>query len=622
MQKKFIYSLGSLVLLLFLFVAISMLSGSLLRGMRVDLTQNGLYTLSDGSRNILRELQEPVNLYLFFSGEASRGLPQIRSYARRVDEMVEEFENQAAGKLIVHRVDPEPFSEEEDQAAAFGLQAVPVGAGNETLYLGIAGTNSLDDVQVMPFLQPSKEKFLEYDLAKMISSLGSPEKISIGFLSTLQMDASFDPATRGMREAWVVYEQLGQLFDIETIDPGADSLPDTIDLLLMVHPKDLSDPMMYQLDQFVLGGGRLIVFLDPFAESDRGDPNDPMAMMQTGSASNLGPLLDSWGVSFETGRVIGDLQYGVGTSQSRHIGILSVPADGFNSEDVVSADLQAVNFSSTGWLAPLEGAGTRFKALVQSSENAAPLDVSRLRFLTNPAELMKGFNPTGDRYALVARLTGPARSAFDPPEGDEESAGHLAESGESGITVMLFADTDLLTDRLWVQKQPFLGQNLVSAFADNGTLVVNAADNMVGNRDLIGIRTRVSSSRPFDRVSELQVEAERSYLATEERLQQELAETERKLTELQAAKGESELLVLSDEQQAEIDRFMDRKLEIRKELRQVQHDLQRDIDRLGTRLKLFNITLVPVLVMIAALLYALQRRRRQNTQHVSEGAER
>ncbi|MEE8495152.1 MAG: Gldg family protein [Xanthomonadales bacterium] len=620
MQKKFIYSLGSLALLLILFVAISMLSSSLLRGLRVDLTQNGLYTLSDGTRNILRELQEPVNLYLFFSGEASRGLPQIRSYARRVDEMVEEFENQAAGKLLVHRVDPEPFSEEEEQAAAFGLQAVPVGAGNETLYLGIAGTNSLDDVHVMPFLQPSKEKFLEYDLAKMISSLGSPEKMTIGFLSTLQMEASFDQATQGMREAWVVYEQLGQLFDIETIEPGADSLPDHIDLLLLVHPKDLSEPMMYQLDQFVLGGGRLIVFLDPFAESDRGNPNDPMAMMQAGSASNLGLLLDSWGVSFETGRVIGDLQYGVGTSQSRHIGILSVPADGLNSEDIVSADLQAVNFSSTGWLAPLEGAGTSFEVLVQSSENAAPLDTSRLRFLTNPAELMKGFNPTGDRYTLAARLTGPARSAFDPPDGDAQSASHRSESGESGITVMLFADTDLLTDRLWVQKQPFLGQNLVSAFADNGTLVVNAVDNMLGNRNLINIRTRVSSSRPFDRVSELQVVAERNYLATEERLQQELTETERKLTELQLAKSESELFVLSDEQQAEINRFMDRKLEIRKQLRQVQHNLQRDIDRLGTRLKLINIVLMPVLVMIAALLYALRRRRRQNTQQVSEGA--
>ena len=620
MLKKSIYSLGTLGLLVVLFVSISMLSGSLLRGMRVDLTDNGLYTLSDGTRNILREIQEPVNLYLFFSGEASRDLPQIRSYARRVDEMVEEFQSQAGDKLIVHRIDPEPFSEQEDKAAAFGLQAVPLGAGSATLYLGIAGTNSLDDMQVMPFLQPSKEKFLEYDLAKMISSLGNPERKKLGLISTLQLDAGFDQSTQQMREAWVFYEQLGQLFEIVNIDPGADELPGNIDVLLLVHPKDLPDSLLYQVDQFVLGGGRLIAFLDPFAESDRGAPGDPMAMMQAGSASSLDPLLDSWGVSFDKARVIGDLQYGIGTSQSRHIGILSVPADGFNGEDVVSADLQTVNFSSTGWLAPVEGAGTRFEALVQSSENAAPLDASRLKFLTNPAELLKGFNPSGDRYALAVRVTGPANSAVDVPDGDTSSASHLAESGESGISVLLFADTDLLTDRLWVQKQPFLGQNLVTAFADNGTLVVNAVDNMMGNRDLISIRTRASSGRPFDRVSELRVEAERSYRATEERLQQELADTERKLTELQAAKGDSELLVLSDEQQAEINRFTDRKLEIRRELRQVQHDLQRDIDRLGTRLKLINITLVPVLVIIAALLYVLYRRRRQNRQQAGQGA--
>jgi ABC-type uncharacterized transport system involved in gliding motility auxiliary subunit len=620
MLKKSIYSLGTLGLLVVLFISISMLSGSLLRGMRVDLTENGLYTLSDGTRNILREIQEPVNLYLFFSDEASRDLPQIRSHARRVDEMVEEFQSQAGDMLIVHRIDPEPFSEQEDQAAAFGLQAVPLGAGGETLYLGIAGTNSLDGLQAMPFLQPSKEKFLEYDLAKMISSLGNPERKRLGLISTLQLDAGFNQSTQQMREAWVFYEQLGQLFEIVSINPGADDLPGNIDVLFMVHPKDLSDSLLYQVDQFVLGGGRLIAFLDPFAESDRGDPGDPMAMMQAGSASTLGPLLVNWGVSFDQARVVGDLQYGIGNSQSRHIGILSVPADGFNSEDIVSADLQTVNFSSTGWLSPVEGAGTRFEVLVQSSENAAPLDASRLKFLTNPAELMKGFNPTGDRYALAARITGPAKSAVDAPGGDAVSTSHLAESGESGISVIMFADTDLLTDRLWVQKQPFLGQNLVTAFADNGTLVVNAVDNLMGNRDLISIRTRASSGRPFDRVSELQVEAERSYRATEERLQQELADTERTLTELQAAKGDSELLVLSDEQQAEINRFTERKLEIRRELRQVQHDLQRDIDRLGTRLKLINITLVPVLVIIVAMLLVLQRRRRQNRQKTGQGA--
>jgi ABC-type uncharacterized transport system involved in gliding motility auxiliary subunit len=620
MKNKSLYSVTSLALLLLLFAAISMLSSNLLTGIRLDLTENRLFTLSDGTRNILQDLQEPVNMYLFFSEGASRDLPQIRSYARRVDEMVEEFKNHSDGQLVVHRIDPAPFSEQEDRAAAFGLQAVPVGATGDTLYLGIAASNSLDDTQVMPFLQPSKEKFLEYDLAKMISTLGNPERKTLGILSTLDMAPAFDPATQGMREAWVVYDQLSQMFEIETVDPLAESLPDSIDVLMMIHPRNLSESMLYQVDQFVLGGGRLIVFLDPFAESDRGDPNDPMARMQAGSASDAGPLLAGWGVSFDASRVIGDLQYGIGTSQARHIGILSVPVDGLNKEDIVSADLEVVNLSSTGWLAPVEDANTTFEALLQSSENAAPMDSSRLRFLTNPAELMAGFNPSGDRYVLAARITGPAASSIGEVPESAADGQHLTESGEFGINVIVFADTDMLTDRLWAQKQAFMGRSLISSFADNGSLVINAVDNMLGNQDLISIRTRANSARPFDRVSDLRVAAERNYRATEERLQLELADTERKLTELQAARGEGDLLVLSDEQQNEVQRFMDRRLEIRGELRQVQHDLQRDIDRLGTRLKLINIALVPALVMVVALIYVLRRRKAQSRSGIVEGA--
>jgi ABC-type uncharacterized transport system involved in gliding motility auxiliary subunit len=231
--------------------------------------------------------------------------------------------------------------------------------------------------------------------------------------------------------------------------------------------------------------------------------------------------------------------------------------------------------------------------------------------------LLDGFTPTGDRYTLAARLSGPVRSAFESaPEGYDESV-RLAETGEGGVNVLLFADVDMLSDRLWVQKQPFLGRAILSPFADNGALAVNAVDNMLGNRDLISIRTRASSNRPFERVEALQAEAEMNYRATEQGLQQELAETERKLTELQAAKGEDDLLVLSSEQQDEVDRFLQRKLEIRQQLRQVQHDLRSDIERLGTRLKLFNIGLVPGLVMLAALVFAVRRRRRAEQSHRS-----
>lgn len=610
MQKKSFYSLGSLVLLLLLFVALSILSSNLLRGYRFDLTDNQLYTLSEGTRNIVQELQEPVTLYLFFSEAASRDLPQIRSYARRVDELLDEFVNQNPGKLTLKRIDPAPFSEDEDQAAAFGLQAVPVGASGDSLYLGIAGSNSLDDVQAMPFLQPSKEKFLEYDLAKMISSLGNPERKTLGLLSTLSMRQAFDPATQSPQPAWVLHEQLEQLFQIEEIDAAADALPPGLDVLMLVHPRDLDQQMLYQVEQFVLGGGHLIAWLDPFAEMDRGDPADPMAQMQAGSSSSLGSMLETWGVEFDPTRVIGDVQYGVGTSRSRHIGILSVPAEGLDDEDIITSDLEVVNFSSAGWFAPRSDASTAFEPLVMSSENAAPMDSSRLRFLTDPATLMKDFNPTGERYALAARLTGEATASMPPLEGAEDE--HRALSGDAGINVVLFADTDVLSDRLWIQRQPFFGQDITTAFADNGSMAVNAVDNMLGNRDLISIRTRASSGRPFDRVDEIRVAAEKSYRATEERLQMDLEDTERTLTELQAAKGESELTVISPEQQQEIQRFIDRKFEIRRELRQVQHDLQRDINKLGTRLKLLNIALVPAIVMMIALLYASRRRRKQN----------
>jgi ABC-type uncharacterized transport system involved in gliding motility auxiliary subunit len=608
MQKKSVYSLASIVLLIVLFVALNMLAGANLRGLRFDLTENKLYTLSEGTRNILSGLEEPVTLYLYFSEDASSDLPQIRSYARRVDELVEEFANQAGSRLIVNRIDPAPFSEDEDQAAAFGLQAVPVGVSGENLYLGIAGTNTLDDVQAMPFLQPSKEKFLEYDLAKMISSLGNPSRKRIGLISSLEMAGGFDPATQQMSEPWVIQEQLNQLFDVQTLDV-AEPLPDDLDLLMLVHPSQLDDSALYRLEQYVLGGGRLVAFMDPFAEMDRGNPGDPMARMQMGSSSTLGSLLTAWGVEYDPNRVVGDLQYGIGTSRSRHIGILSVLADGINAEDIVSADLEVVNLSSTGWLQPAENAGTVFETLVSSSSNAAPMDSSRLRFLTDPSTLLEGFNPSGDQYTLAARVSGPAAASLEPPEGMESE--HIEQAGESGINVILFADSDILTDRMWVQRQNFFGQSLASSFADNGSLVINAVDNLLGNADLISIRTRASSGRPFDRVEEIRVEAEMAYRSTEERLQAELQETERKLTELQAGKTEGDLMVISPEQQEEVQRFMDQRLAIRSELRQVQHDLQRDIESLGTRLKLINIALVPAIVMLVALGYAVRRRHKQ-----------
>ena len=617
-HNRTLYAVGSLVVLAVLFVALALLADLLLRGARVDLTENRMYTLSDGTREVLENLEEPVTLYLFFSEQASRELPQIRAHAEWVEEMLEEFSDIAGDRLSVERVDPAPFSPEEDEAARFGLQAVPVGAGGDTLYFGIAGTNSLDDVQVMPFVQPAKQAFLEYDLAKMVQTLSQPERRRVGLLSSLPMGAGFDPATQGMREAWVIHQQLAQLFEVVDIAPGADALPEDIELLVVVHPKALAEPMQYAIDQFVLGGGRLLAFMDPLAEVDRPqDPNSPMAQLGAGASSTLGPLLDAWGVGFDTGRVVGDLLYalqvsrGAGLPPVRHPAILSIGPQHMSDEDIVTADLEVVNVSSAGWLEPVEGAATEFQALVTSSENAMPLDAAQLRFVSDPAQLLQGFEATGDTFAIAARLTGPARSAFEaPPEGVDARA-HRESAGEDGINVVLAADVDLLSDRMWVQKQNFLGQTLVTAFADNGNLAVNAVDNLLGSSALIRIRTRADLQRPFDRVEQLRVAAEARYRDTEQQLQRELEDTERKLGELQGAREDDNFTVLSDAQQAELERFMDQRAQIRQDLRQVRHDLERDIDALGDRLKFINIVLVPALVALLGLALGWRRRRQR-----------
>ena len=619
-RRQSLFSAGSIALLLVLFIALVILSEGLLRGWRLDLTENRQYTLSAGTENILSSLEEPVTVRLFFSEQASREFPQIRDYAKWVGEMLDELAERSNGRLTIRRINPLPFSPEEDEAAGFGLQAVPVGTGGESLYFGLVGTNSLDDVQVMSFLQPSKEQFLEYDLAKMIATLSRPEQQKVGLLTSLDMGPGFDPMSQSVREAWVIYDQLDQLFELETIPATADSLPADIDLLFLAHPRDLSEALRYQIDQFVLGGGRLMLFLDPFAESDTGgDPSDPMARLNAGSSSNLESMLAAWGVSYDPAQVIGDLQYalqvsvGPGTPPVRHLGILSMDRDGLNDSDMITADLEAINMASSGWLTPIPDTDTRFEPLIRTSENAAPLDASRLRFLSNPLDLLDGFKPSGDRYPVAARLSGPARSAFErPPEGQDPNL-HRASATDAGINIVVFADTDILTDRLWVQKQNFLGQTLVNSFADNGSLVINGVDHLLGSQDLISIRTRATSTRPFDRVAALRLLAEKEFRVTEEKLQRELEETERKLTEMQSVREDADLTVLSEAQQDEIQRFVDQRLQIRKELREVRHSLDRDIDALSTRLKVINIALVPALVIVVALLLSHVRRRRHRS---------
>ncbi len=613
-NSKHFYSLGGLLLLAVLFLALTMITSGLFRGARMDLTENNLYTLSAGTKNILSSIEEPLQVQLYFSEAASSDLPQIRSYYRRVRELLEEFSQRAGGNLQVSYIDPAPFSEQEDQAAAYGLQAVPVNSSGDSLYFGLVATNSIDGAETIPFLQPDKEAFLEYDLAKIIYTLNQPERLRVGLITGLPINGGFDPQRQTALEPWAIYTQLEQFFELELIDASASELPAGIALLMMVHPKGLTPELLYSIDQFALQGGRVLAYVDSYAEQDAGaSPQAPGMPPQAGGKSDLPDLFAAWGVTFDEFTFVADalyaLQVSVGAGQPpvRHLGILGLNGEAINGEDIITADLSTVNLSSGGQFMPAENATTILEPLLQSSENSQLLDTQRLQFLPNPSQLLNGFQASGIRYNIAVRVSGEATTAF----ADRAASNSGVTSGD--INVVLVGDTDLLSDRFWVQSQNFFGQTILTPFANNGDMAINAVDNLIGNSDLISIRTRAVSSRPFDRVNELRLAAERRLQDTEEQLQQRLQETEQRLNELQSARGsnaqDGNLAVFSAEQEAEVKRFLDQKLEIRRELRQVRRELDKDIEALGNNLKVLNIFLVPVLVLIAAVLWYWRRRR-------------
>ncbi len=616
MQKRgrlFFDRMGLLVLAGVFLAGVAVIT--LLPAARVDLTENRLYTLSEGTRKIVGSIPEPLNVYLYFSDKATADVPQLRTYAGRVREMLEEFANRSNGQLRLRVVDPLPFSEEEDRATAFGLRPINLGNNADPIYFGIAATNSVGDDETIPFLDPTKEAFLEYDLARLVYSLANPKKPVVGLLSTLPMTAGFDPMTQQIREAWVVTGQLRQLFDLRVLESGLERIEDEIQVLMLVHPKNLPDETLYAIDQFILRGGRALVFADPWAEQDPGDGADPMAAAMGGGgggrSSDLGPLLRAWGVDLDMANVVGDDRYALTVGRPdggpvRHLGIIGVTADGMSQDDVVTSGLDIVNLAFAGHLARSADAAAELTPVIQSSEQAALLPTARLALASDPDLLRQDFKPTGERYTLAARITGTVPSAF-PGDG---RPGHLATSN-GPINVLLVADTDLLSDRLWAQTQEFLGQQLTTAFANNGDVAVNALDNLLGSGDLISIRSRATFQRPFTRVQALRREAELRFRSAEERLQAELQETEARLNELQASRPDQGTEILSAQQEAEIERFQSRRIELRKELRQVQRGLDRDIEQLGTRLKVLNIALVPVLISVASILLVAARRRRR-----------
>jgi ABC-type uncharacterized transport system involved in gliding motility auxiliary subunit len=619
------FGVGGLVALVVLFLAVVMLSNVGLRGVRLDLTQNKLYTLSGGTQQVLKDLKEPVNLYFYFSRDAAaKQSPLIMPYAARVREFLEEVAARAGGNIHLQVIDPQPFSDEEDRAAEFGLQSLNNPGVGEPLYFGLAGTNSTDGRAVLPSFQPDREEFLEYDVAKLIQGLGTPKKPVIGLMSSIGISGQFNPATGQVGEPWPIYTQLQELFSLRTLGLDLDHIDKDVDVLMLVHPKQLPPKTLYAIDQFVLRGGRVLLLVDPTAGADISgqDPSNPLAAAMANHSSNLEPLLASWGVDYDPTKVVGDLSLGLEVRSNaasppvRHIGILGLRHDNMDPKDVVTASLETINMATVGSLAARKGAKTTFEPLLLSSTSAEPIPAQRFNALADPSTLRDGFKSTGMRYALAARITGPVDSAYPggPPADQKPVAGppipHLAKSTVPA-NIVVIADTDFLMDYLWVQTRELLGQRLSQAFANNGDLIANILDNLSGSSALISVRGRASFSRPFERVEALKRQADDRLRSKVLELQAELQQTESKLTELQSKRSDQSSIMLSPEQEAELKSFTAEKTRVRKELRETQRGLDVDINRLYSWLKVFNIGIAPLFVAIAGVVILTMRRRRR-----------
>ncbi|MFC5579709.1 GldG family protein [Rhodanobacter terrae] len=610
---------AGLVLLVLVFVPLIVASSRWLHASRIDLTTDQLYTLTPGTLHIVDTLQRPLRLTLYFSDHAARDLSQLRSYEQRVREMLQEMVARSHGRIRLQIIDPVPYSDDEASAEGSGLTAANGGSNGERVFFGLAGSamsggnvdgESAEDrvpekTLAIAFFDPAREAFLEYDIAKLLYELNQTSKPSIGVISSLPVDGN--PVLS--EQPWAVIQQLGQLFDVKTLNPATlKQVDQRIKALLLIHPKRLPPDAQYAIDQYVLRGGHLVVFVDPDAELDS-TPYTADSPTFPDHGSDLPRLFAAWGVSYDPNRIVLDraraLQIELAGSSLNHPAMLDLGEQELNRDDVVTASLQRIYVSTAGYFDLAPDARTRLIPLLQSSAEAEVVPTQRVLDASNdPSSLLQNYKADGTHYVLAARLRGTFDSAFPERAAQPDHLAHSAPNAE----VILVADTDLLSDRLWVEPQTILGETMMRVFANNGDFAINLVDNLSGSSALLSIRGRSTSQRPFTRVQALRNVADQKFLQKEHELEQQLADTRRRLDELQPAKG-SHASTVTAEQRREIEQFRQRQLAINKELRDVQHQLNAEIDALGLRLKVINIVLVPALVVLIGLLYGWRRNR-------------
>lgn len=623
-KSKFVSGTG-LILATCLFVATIILANTALTTLRIDLTENKLFTLSTGTKNILQNLEEPVQLDFYFSQKAMSDFPLLVNYGARVRDMLEEFATHANDKLILNIIEPDTFSEAEDQAVASGLRTVSANSAGDRAYFGIVGTNSTDDEKVIPFFQTNRESALEYDITKMIFDLAFPEKRKVGLVSQLPIMATTgDPDGRD----WTIISALQDSFEVHNLTQNPDTLVenidvDNIDVLMLVHPKKLDNDTLYAIDQYLLRGGKAIIFIDPLAELDRTRPNPSNPNVVPDLHSYLPELLGLWGLEMSKDKIVGDINAAmrVQSDDARspqgvdYLPWLRMTESNFNSDDFSTSELNLVHMGTVGSLESIADKGLTIIPLIETSEQSTKLERDLILFQRDPNVIMSNFKSENRKMLIAARISGKAESYF--PDGkpmEDAEAEKIIDSkfvNEGELNLILIADTDIMADHFWIRSQEMFGVAVPQPIANNGDFIMNSIENLSGNSDLISLRGREKYSRSFEMVDQIRREAEAEFRERETELQTSLEETEKKIRQLQQDQGSEKSYLLNNELSAEIEKFRSERLATRKELRGVQHELKKNIEKLGAQLRFINIGLIPLLITLMALFIGIYRVNRR-----------
>ena len=608
-NEQLVYSSVGLAALFLLLVALNFLLS--LAPVRLDLTQGNLYTLSPGTKKILRNLSSPVKVKLYMSQGESVPVP-LRGFAQRVEDLVREFKQAAGSNLVVERYNPRPDSEEEDAAQLDGIEPQQLVTG-EQFYLGVA-VSQLDRKQAIPSISPQRERLVEYDLIRAIARVGSAERPKIGLMAGLPvLGEKFNPFTRQSSEPWVLASELKREFDVKEVPMSAKEIDKDINVLLLIHPRLGAPPTLeYALDQFVLRGGKLIAFVDPYAYFDQQQPMMP-GMPPEPSSSSLPALFKAWGVEMDPGKVIADVVFGSGGGARYTPTVLSLNRTALSRDDVVTSSIETLLYAFGGafQIKPVEG--IKVTELIRSSPNS--MLVENFNATKSGDEATKGFKPSGKALPLAVRLTGKFKTAF--PEGlsvDKKPVAGTPALRESAAenSVILVADVDLLADGAAVDIQDVFGRKVVVPSNGNLALGMGMVEQLAAGDDLISLRSRTASFRPLTVVRELEAEAQKQYFGRIQALEEELQKTTAKLQELQKAQGagaKGGQQILTAEQQAELERFRKTVAEGRLALKEVRKNLRQDAEALVFWTKLVNIALMPLLVALFGLGFAFFRRK-------------